>query len=84
MGCLMPQPTAELDDKEMGRIEEVAPADDCAARVVTIPSAEEQAKEDRRQTRLAILMRSSGLWAGEPNKPKDGLAYQEELRAEWR
>lgn len=84
MGRLMPQPTAELDDREMGRTEAVARADDCAARIVTIPSAEEQAKEDRRQTRLAILMRSSGLWAGEPNKLKDGLVYQEELRAEWR
>ncbi|MES2074084.1 MAG: hypothetical protein V4462_00560 [Pseudomonadota bacterium] len=80
----MPQATVELGDKEMDRIEAVAPADDCAASIATIPSAEELAQEDRRQSRLAILMRSSGIWGGEPNKPKDGLAYQAALRAEWR
>ena len=41
------------------------------------------AKEQRRLARLAILMRSNGIFAGDPNKPKDGLAYQKELRAEW-
>lgn len=80
----MPQPTVELGDKELDRIEAVAPADDYAARIATIPSGEELAKENRRQARLAILMRSSGIWAGEPNKPRNGIAYQEELRAEWR
>jgi hypothetical protein len=80
----MPQPAVELGDKKMDRIGAVAPADDYAARIATIPSAEELAKEDRRQARLVILMRSSGIWSGEPNKPRDGLAYQEELRAERR
>lgn len=39
--------------------------------------------EQRRQARLAVLMRSHGIFAGEPGKPKDGLIYQNELRAEW-
>ncbi|NRR33172.1 hypothetical protein HSX11_23655 [Oxalobacteraceae bacterium] len=42
-----------------------------------------EAKEDRRRARLAALMPSNGIWAGEPNKPKDGVVYQEEMRAEW-
>lgn len=52
--------------------------------IVTIPPSDAKTREDRRQARLAVLMRSNGIWAGDPNKPKDGLAYQEELRAEWR
>ena len=39
--------------------------------------------EQRRQARLAVLMRSHGILADEPGKPKDGLIYQNELRAEW-
>ena len=46
-------------------------------------SIDKAAKEQRRLARLAILMRSNGIFAGDPNKPKDGLAYQKELRAEW-
>jgi len=46
-------------------------------------SIDKAAKEQRRLARLAILMRSNGIFAGDPNKPKDGLAYQKELRTEW-
>lgn len=46
-------------------------------------SADKAAKEQRRLERLALLMRSNGIFAGDPDKPKDGLAYQKELRAEW-
>ena len=41
---------------------------------------EDEAQEERRRARLAILMRSSGIFAGDPGKPKDGLIYQNELR----
>ncbi len=43
----------------------------------------DQSLEQRRQVRFAILMRSHGIFAGDSNKPKDGLVYQNELRAEW-
>lgn len=48
-----------------------------------VQAAEDTAKEERRKQRLAILMRSNGIFAGDPGKPKDGVAYQNELRAEW-
>lgn len=38
---------------------------------------------ERRAKRFALLQGSSGIWAGEPGKPRDGLVYQQELRAEW-
>ncbi|NGZ83369.1 hypothetical protein [Duganella aceris] len=41
------------------------------------------AREARRQARLRALAPSSGIWDGDPDKPKDGVAYQEEMRAEW-
>ena len=37
----------------------------------------------RRAARKAALMGSQGIWEGEPGKPKDGVKYQEEMRAEW-
>lgn len=61
----------------------IGPSDGAAVTIVKTPSTDDLAREDRRQARLAILMRSNGIWAGEPNKPKDGLVYQKELRAEW-
>lgn len=39
--------------------------------------------EERRAARLAILQQGGPLWEGEPGKPKDGLVYEQELRAEW-
>ena len=39
--------------------------------------------EARRAKRLAILQGDGPLWTGEPGKPKDGLLYEQELRAEW-
>ncbi len=42
-----------------------------------------EAKRARRHARLLALSASSGIWPGERDKPKDGLVYQEDLRAEW-
>lgn len=39
--------------------------------------------EQRRAARLAILQGDGPLWEGEEGKPKDGLLYERELRAEW-
>lgn len=44
---------------------------------------EQAAKQARRSARRAALMKSSGIWAGQPNKARDGMIYQRELRAEW-
>ncbi len=41
------------------------------------------AAEARRQARLAALSRSCGIWAGDPDTPRDGVIYQQKLRAEW-
>lgn len=41
------------------------------------------AAEARRQSRLAALSRSCGIWAGEPDTPRDGVIYQQKLRTEW-
>jgi hypothetical protein len=47
-------------------------------------AAAQSTLEQRRAARRAIL-RGDGtpLWEGEEGKPKDGLIYQRELRAEW-
>lgn len=42
----------------------------------TVPSA--------RARRLEALMKMHGIWKGDPDKPQDGAAYQQEIRAEWR
>lgn len=45
-----------------------------------------QSKEEHaaRAKRLALLMTMHGIWKNDPDKPQDGLAYQQEVRAEWR
>jgi hypothetical protein len=47
------------------------------------PEPFESTLEQRRARRLAILQGGSPLWKGEEGKPKDGLLYEKELRAEW-
>jgi len=45
--------------------------------------AAENALRARQQTRLNALMPSRGIWAGDTGTPKDGLLYEQKLRAEW-
>lgn len=84
----------ELDDWEMAQVDALARARQVAVADVlktealkasqdVAPLSSDEAQEQRRQARLAILMRSHGIFAGDQDKPKDGLAYQRELRAEW-
>jgi hypothetical protein len=40
-------------------------------------------EEAARQQRLQAISLIAGLWAKRADAPKDGLAYQEALRAEW-
>jgi hypothetical protein len=47
------------------------------------PAPIEPPLEERRAARLAILQQGGPLWAGEEGKPKDGLVYEQQLRAEW-
>lgn len=42
------------------------------------------AREQTRARRLGALKAVEGLWKDRTDIPKDGLAYQEEMRAEWR
>ena len=49
----------------------------------TLAEAQTNTLEERRAARLAILLHGGPLWAGEEGKPKDGLVYEQELRAEW-
>ena len=95
----MKQILVELDDNEMAGLEMIArqlrvePAEvlKAAAMHVLMTSGRlamdkadtEEAKAQRREARLAIMMRSSGIFEGDRDKPKDGLIYQKELRAEW-
>lgn len=37
-----------------------------------------------RARRMEALMSMQGIWKGDVNKPQDGVAYQQEVRAEWR
>ena len=37
----------------------------------------------RRRARMAILKSTRGSWAGEVGEPKDGVFYQEKMRAAW-
>lgn len=93
----MRQLTLELDDKDMARLEVMAracrtdPATMAKAQLLQmlipdsagITQQDDGAKGARRKARFEALSSSSGIWAGEPNKPRDGVAYQEEMRAEW-
>ncbi|MGV7209159.1 hypothetical protein ACLB1G_15030 [Oxalobacteraceae bacterium A2-2] len=42
-----------------------------------------EAVQARRNSRKAAMTHSFGMWKDDPTKPKDGVAYQKEIRAEW-
>jgi hypothetical protein len=42
------------------------------------------AEQDDKAKRWAAIMATHGMWKGDPTKPKDAVAYQREVRAEWR
>jgi hypothetical protein len=74
-----------IDPADVLKVEalRVFASDAAIAHLAPATSTDDKAAEQRRQARLAILMRSNGIFSGESNKPKDGLVYQQELRAEW-
>jgi uridylate kinase len=37
-----------------------------------------------RAQRLAAIMSVNGMWKDDPDKPRDAVEYQREIRAEWR
>ena len=45
--------------------------------------AAENALRARQQARLDALMPSCGIWPGEAGTPRDGLLYEQKMRAEW-
>ena len=42
------------------------------------------AELDDKAKRWAAVMATHGMWKDDPTKPKDAVAYQREVRAEWR
>ncbi|PIL46356.1 hypothetical protein CR105_04590 [Massilia eurypsychrophila] len=48
------------------------------------PPDTQETKMPARARRLEALMPMQGIWKGDPDKPQDGVAYQREVRAEWR
>jgi hypothetical protein len=48
------------------------------------PPDTQETKLEARARRLEALMPMQGIWKGAPDKPQDGVAYQREVRAEWR
>jgi hypothetical protein len=95
MGYVMRKVIVELDEQGMARLEalaqvrQVRPADVLKAAALTTlavapVSSTKEAQEQRRQARLAILMRSHGIFTGDKDRFRDGLVYQNELRAEWK
>lgn len=87
----------ELDDKDMALLEAVARSRHTDPGVlvktevlkallkIRNSTLEDRGKtqEARRLARIAALLPSSGIWAGEAGTMKDGVAYQEKMRAEW-
>lgn len=43
-----------------------------------------ESQDERRRRRTAALKVAEGLWKDRTDIPKDGVEYQEQLRAEWR
>lgn len=88
--------TVELDEHEMRKLEAAAQAHQLdlknvtAKQLVLALGAEDSAAksdsasaETRRAKRLAAIMSMHGIWKDDPSKPKDPVAYQREVRAEW-
>lgn len=42
-----------------------------------------EAVQARRDARKAAMTHSFGMWKDDPTKPKDGVAFQKKMRAEW-
>ncbi|SFV17779.1 hypothetical protein [Pseudoduganella namucuonensis] len=88
--------TVTLSDSEMAQLSAIAKAGNMAPeevvtahvkslvlKVSTNAQATQLADPDR-QRRLAVASKILGLWKDRTDIPKDGLEYQEEMRAEWR
>ncbi|MYM23411.1 hypothetical protein GTP46_12215 [Duganella sp. FT135W] len=90
--------TVELDEHEMRKIEAAARAHQLDPQSMTAKQlvlalgagnsvAEAQSHnastEAKRAKRLAAIMSMHGIWKDDPSKPKDPVAYQREVRAEW-
>ena len=66
-----------------------APAGDMASHGADDPMPDSALSADasldaKRAQRLAAVMVMHGIWKDDPSKPQDGVAYQREVRAEWR
>ena len=64
----------------MGTIQNVDDHSDLTAN----PEPPLPSQEERRRRRAAALKAAEGLWKNRTDIPKDGVEFQEQLRAEWR
>lgn len=80
----------ELSDRDVERVAQkvldqaVIISTLASAAVITDKVEEVLSTEDVRAKRLAAAMSVNGMWKDKEDKPQDGLAYQREVRAEWR
>lgn len=53
--------------------------------IVKVPVGNEKLApvDAARAKRLAAIMSVHGMWKGDPDKPRDAVEYQREMRAEW-
>jgi hypothetical protein len=85
---VMEQLTVELDDREMAvlhsaaRARSIDPTHMTKLQLLNLLTA--QKPSAARAKRLAAIMSVHGIWKDDPTKPKDGVDYQREMRAEWR
>lgn len=92
----MAQLTVTLSDSEMAQLSAIAKAENMAPEDVVTAHVKSLVLKGRtnaqathladpdRQRRLAVASKILGLWKDRTDIPKDGLEYQEEMRAEWR
>jgi|GEM_PF-1938475 len=80
----------ELSDRDVERVAQkvldqaVTISTLASAAMITDKVEKVLSAEDVRAKRLAAAMSVNGMWKGKEDKPQDGLAYQREVRAEWR
>lgn len=86
----MAQVDIEFDDREMEQLRAVARARRIdpghmtrlqLLQALTVPIGKPSDAEHAK--RLVAVMSVHGMWKGDPDKPRDAVEYQREVRAEW-
>ncbi|KQQ47390.1 hypothetical protein ASF61_01700 [Duganella sp. Leaf126] len=85
----MAESDVELADRELEMLQSLAVARGIAPAGMTrrqlleaISNGPDAAANLERSRRLAAVMSVHGTWKGDPDKPRDAVEYQKEIRAE--